>query len=141
MGGKLTPKQEAWIECRAIGMNQSDAYREAYDAEGMTPKQIWEEASKLASSPKVSQRLFELQEEARERTLVSVASITEELDEARDLAKKLDQPAAMTGAVMGKAKVNGLLVDRVGDPNGKPIQMPTEIILRAVPAGNDNSTD
>ena len=113
MTAKLTPKQEAFTVGIAAGLSQSDAYREAYDAENMTPKQIWEEASKLAASPKVAQRLFLLHEKATERTLVTIESITRELEEARVMADALRNPAAMTGASMGKAKVNGLLVDRV----------------------------
>ena len=110
---KLTPKREAWIECRSNGMNQSDAYRSAYDAENMTPKQVWEESSKLAADPKVAQRLFEIHEAAAERSVVNIESITAELNTAKDLAENLDQPSAMTAAIMGKAKVNGLLVDKV----------------------------
>lgn len=113
MGDKLTPKQAGFIDSIASGMTQSDAYRENYSAEKMTAKQIWEEASKLAASPKVAQRLFKLQEMATERTLVTIASVTAELDQARDLADSLKNPAAMTGAIMGKAKVNGLLIDKV----------------------------
>ena len=110
---KLTAKQEAFTAGIAAGLTQSDAYREAYDAENMTPKQIWEESSKLAADPKVSQRLFELHELATERTLVTIESVTRELEEARVMADALKNPAAMTGASMGKAKVNGLLIDRV----------------------------
>lgn len=109
----LTPKQEAFTANIAAGMTQSDAYRNAYDAENMTPKQIWEEASKLAANPKVARRLFLLHEKATERTLVTIESISRELDEARDMARVLKNASAFTGAVMGKAKVNGLLVEKV----------------------------
>ncbi len=52
----LTAKQEKFATLLAFGnLSQSDAYRQAYDAEGMTDKQVHEEASKLASSPKVRQ--------------------------------------------------------------------------------------
>ena len=60
MTNKLTSQQEAFCNCVADGMNQSDAYRASYKAGGMTNKQINEEASKLASHPKVSQRLKEV---------------------------------------------------------------------------------
>jgi len=113
MAGKLTPKQEAFADGIAAGLSQSDAYRAAYDAENMKPKQIWEEASKLAANPKVSQRLFVLHEKAQERTLVTIESISRELDEAREMAREAKNSAAFTGAVMGKAKVNGLLIDKV----------------------------
>ena len=79
----------------------------------MKPKQIWEEASKLASRPKVSQRLFELHEAAQERTLVTVESITKELNESRALAIEQDNAAEMTKASMAKAKIHGLDVHKV----------------------------
>ena len=40
------------------------------------------------------------------------SSLTTELDEARKVAKETLNPAAMTGATMGKAKLHGLLVDK-----------------------------
>ena len=78
----------------------------------MTPKQIWEEASKLSATPKVSQRLFLIQAALLERTLVTVESITKELEDARKLAAEERQSSAMTGASMGKAKLHGLLIER-----------------------------
>ena len=112
-GDKLTPKQEAWALLVGSGTSYSAAYREAYDAEGMAQKTIWEEASRLACDPKVAARVMKLQEAAQERTLVTVESISKELNEARDMAAASNNSAAFTSAVMGKAKVNGLLVDRV----------------------------
>lgn len=109
---KLTPKQEAFVKCISQGMTQSDAYRSAYDAEKMADKSIWEKASVLAANGKVAARLFLLQEAAFESNLVSIESITVELEEARQLAKKTKQSNAMTSASMGKAKVNGLLIEK-----------------------------
>ena len=112
-GMDLTPKQQGFVDGIAKGDTQSDAYRAAYNTKNMTDKQIWEEASKLAASPKVSQRLFLLREKAAERNLVTIESLTKELEEARNMADALKNPAAMTGAIMGKAKLNGLLVEKV----------------------------
>lgn len=114
MTDKLTPKQEAfalkYVECS----NASEAYRTAYDVgENTTPESIWVNACKTLANDKVAQRVVELQEEAKERAFVTIRSITEELEEARIMALKNEQSAAMTQATMGKAKVNGLLVDRV----------------------------
>jgi len=119
----LTEKQEkacqAYIEC---GGNQSEAYRRAYDAENMAAKTVWEQASVLFANRKVAERVIELQETHRERHNVTVDSLTKELEEARELAKETAQPAAMTGATMGKAKIHGLSVDKkeVSGPDGKP---------------------
>jgi hypothetical protein len=123
----LTPKMQGFVDGRAEGMTQSDAYRAAYNTKNMTPKQIWEEASKLAALPKVAQRLFELQEASAERTLVTMESITAELEEARVLGKKTEQSSAMTAASMGKAKVNGLLVDKVDTKGEVKIVMAKDV--------------
>ena len=110
---KLTQKQEAacqaYIEC---GGNQSEAYRQAYNAENMTPETIWKEASILFNIPHVTVRVIELQATHVLRHNVTVDTLTNELDEARDLAKDTSQPAAMTGAIMGKAKIHGLVTDK-----------------------------
>lgn len=120
----LTPKQEAFARAYVETGNASEAYRRSYDAENMKPESIWVKASELLSNGNVAVRVFELQAEARERTLVTVESITKELDALRADAHAAAQYAPAITAVMGKAKVNGLLVDKQlqqGDPNN-PIQ-------------------
>lgn len=111
---KLTDKQEAfclaYLECN----NQSEAYRQAYDVgENTKAAGIHVDACKLMGSPNVALRVFELQQIAQERTLVTVESLTKELEEAREMAIKTNQPAAMTGASMGKAKLHGLDVQKI----------------------------
>lgn len=113
MADGLTQKQEAfclkYMECS----NQSEAYRHAYDVgENTKPETVWVKACELMSVGKVSARVFELQQKAAERTLVTVESLTVELDENRTKANDLDQVAAMNGATMGKAKLHGLGVEK-----------------------------
>ncbi len=111
--GKLTDKQEA--ACQAyieLNGHKSNAYREAYDCENMSDPVINVEACRLFKNPNIAIRVLELQEEHRERHNVTVDTITTELDEARDLAKEEKQPSAMTGAIMGKAKIHGLVADK-----------------------------
>lgn len=114
MTDKLTPKQEAfclkYVECG----NQSEAYRHAYDVgENTKPQTTWVKACELMAVGKVSDRVYALQQLAQERTLVTVESITRELEEARQKAIETEQAASMTAASMGKAKVNGLLIEKV----------------------------
>ena len=113
MSDILTQKQEAacqaYIELKG---HKSDSYREAYDCTNMSDVSVNVEASRLFKLPHIALRILELQEEHRERHNVTVDTITVELDEARDLAKTTKQPAAMTGAVMGKAKIHGLVTDK-----------------------------
>ncbi len=109
----LTEKQEAacqaYLECDG---NQSEAYRRAYDAENMKPAVIWSEASILFSNPIVAKRVLILQEGHAKRHNVTIDTLTVELNEAKDLAKDTEQPSAMTGAIMGKAKIHGFITDK-----------------------------
>ena len=130
---KLTAKQEAFavkfFECG----NASEAYRHAYNVGKTTkPETIWSKASELLAIGKVSARVSELQIEARERAMVTVESITAELEEARQLAMLDEKGAsAAVAASMGKAKVNGLIVDKK-DHSSTDGSMTPKIITRVV---------
>ena len=127
MGDKLTPKQDAfsrkYIECS----NASEAYRHAYNAEKMCDEAIWVEACRVLAGPKVSLRVYELQQLAQERTLVTVESITKELEQARLMGEQTEQSSAMTAASMGKAKVNGLLMDKVDHSGDLKIVLASDV--------------
>lgn len=73
--GELTAKQEGFVIDHIVnGMTKSDAYRKNYNTENMTSKQVNEEGCKLSSSPKVAQRIAQLQEETKKRLEVTVDS-------------------------------------------------------------------
>lgn len=111
----LTPKQEAfclrYIECG----NASEAYRHAYDASCMKPESVHRKAKELLDNGKIAARLDELRAEHAKRHSVTVESLLRELEEARvaALAAETVQASAATAATMGKAKLAGLLTDRV----------------------------
>jgi len=113
MADKLTPKQEAFALAYVETGNASEAYRRSYDAENMQQEGIWVAACRVLANAKVSLKVAELQMAAQERTLVTIESITRELEVARYLAETEKQSSAMTAAIMGKAKVNGLLIDKI----------------------------
>lgn len=112
----LTPKQEAF--CFAYienGGNASEAYRTAYDAKRMKPDGIHVNASKLLSSTNVALRIKELREASQKRHEMTVDDIVRELEEAREIAKTMQIPnaGAMVSASLGKAKVLGLIKEKV----------------------------
>ncbi len=108
----LTPKQEAFARKYVELGNASEAYRQSYDADNSSPETVKVEASRLLDNPNVALTVIKLQEEARERTLVTVESLTRELDEDRELARAEKQTSAAISAVMGKAKLHGLVTDK-----------------------------
>ena len=67
----LTAKQEAFCQGIADGLGQADAYRAAYDAEGMKDNTIYPLASKLMKNSKITARIAELKSQVQEKQLWS----------------------------------------------------------------------
>lgn len=109
----LTAKQEKFAQVYVETSNASEAYRQSYNVKPDTkPESVWQAASTILADIKVSSRVLELQEEHRKRHNVTVDTLTAELDEDRKLARKVEQPSAAISAVMGKAKLHGLITDK-----------------------------
>lgn len=58
---KLTYKQDKFARLVGTGISQSEAYRSAYDAEGMSDKTISEAASRLANDSTIAARITAIQ--------------------------------------------------------------------------------
>lgn len=70
-----TPRQEAFCQAMAReGLNQSDAYRKAYDTEGMQDGTIWTEAWKTRNLPHVAQRIEQIVSEIKAEDSASRAT-------------------------------------------------------------------
>lgn len=67
----LTAKQEKFALNIFNGMNQAEAYRDAYPNNKMTDKTVWESASKLVKNPKVTARIDELRAEAAKGSILT----------------------------------------------------------------------
>ena len=112
MERKLTIKQEKFCHEYIITGNASEAYRRAYNAEGMKPETVNRKAKVEIDKDKIRARLVALQESAQERTMVTVEKITAELEAVRIAAMDNSNLAAAVSAIMGKAKLHGFLVDK-----------------------------
>lgn len=64
----MTPKQEKFAQLYVEIGNASEAYRQAYNSKAK-PDSVYVNASKLLSTPKVSLRVRELQDEMEEKSL------------------------------------------------------------------------
>jgi len=108
---ELTAKQEAFCLGYVETGNASEAYRRAYEVGADTkPESVWTNASKLLADAKVKQRVADLQIMARDIALVSVGTLTKELEDARSHAMADPKgAAAAVSAIMGKAKLHRLL--------------------------------
>ena len=111
----LTVKQEAFCLAYMETGNASEAYRQAYDAENMIPESIHVASCRLLDNANVTLRVEELKEEAKQRNAITVDDLIKELEEARDAALKANSPqsAAAVAATMGKAKLLGMLTDKL----------------------------
>ncbi|MDH7548255.1 terminase small subunit [Stenotrophomonas geniculata] len=104
----LTPKQESFCQRYLETGNASEAYRLCYSAEKAKPETVNRSAKELLDNPKIAARLSELRAEALVDHSVTIASLLKELEQARLVAMKKRQGAAMVQATMGKAKLAGL---------------------------------
>lgn len=108
MAGPLkNERHERMAQELAKGLPQFEAYR---NAGFRGPKST---ASEIAAREDVRARVAEILERAAVKAEITVADIARQLDEDRDLAHKVEQPGAAVSASMGKAKLLGLIVDKV----------------------------
>ena len=108
---KLTLKQEKFCnELLATG-SQAAAYRNSYRTESMKPGTIHTAALELMRNPTITRRLNELRDATAKRNEVTVDSLMNELEDARQLAIETKSSSAMTAATLGKARLLGL--DRI----------------------------
>ena len=111
----LTSKQESFAQAVADGLTQSDAYRQAYDAENMKAEAIWVKASELAANGNVTVRIQELREQvaanvAEQRTWTRLQLLNEATVNVNG-AREDRQWSASNGALQLIGKLTGFLVD------------------------------
>jgi|JRYE01.1.fsa_nt_gb phage terminase small subunit len=126
----LTPKQEAFAKAYVETGNGSEAYRRAYDVENMKPSTVNRKAVELLENGKITARLDQLQQRAQKRHDITIDTLTEMLKADRELARELEQSSAAVSAVMGLAKIHGLILDKAqisGDENN-PIVTRVELV-------------
>lgn len=101
---RLTDKQEHFAQIVAKGgTTLTEAYRQAYNAQNIKPKALWERSSILRSSPKVSTRIAELQAQTERDNAVTRDEIVSVLRSAIDRASKSDNDAAAAAAMANAA--------------------------------------
>ena len=111
----LTEKQEAFARHLSEGLTNSEAYRLAYQAEGMAANTVHSEACKQAQHPKVSQRVSEILAEKRAKHNVLTEKQTDRVWRGVWRLAEGDgvPPAVQQSALALAAKMAGMLTDRV----------------------------
>jgi Terminase small subunit len=100
------PKHEAFVHHY---LKCGDA-TEAFELTGYTRDSA--NAHRLLKRPKVQERLRELQDEIAAKVPLTIEGLIAECEEIRVAAKDKNQFAAAMKAVLGKAQLGGLLVER-----------------------------
>lgn len=109
----LTPKQEQFVKNIVLeGMNYSDAYRSAYNAQKMSDKTITEKASRLKDQDNIRARIEELRAEIDSPKIMSATRRAERLtefatdDDPNVAMKAIDLLNKMTGEYVQKVEAN-----------------------------------
>lgn len=109
----LTSFQEQFCLAYIQSGNASEAYRAvSLKSRAWKDEVVWVAAHRMMNVSKVGIRIAELQETIARRAMVTAESLADELDHAIALAVREGQAGAYVAAVMGKAKLYGLLVDK-----------------------------
>jgi hypothetical protein len=107
------PKHETFVQLLLQGETAIDAH------ERVGYRRSDANSSRLKSHPRVAARLAELQSEIAEKTVTTVEGLIAELEQARVQASSLNQLSAATAAILGKAKISGLMAPQkleIGGP-------------------------
>jgi len=118
LGMSLTHKQETFARAVAAGMNHSEAYREAYNAENMGSPTIASNAYKLVQEhTEVAMRIAELksidQYQVTKKRAWTVDRLVDESEANMAGAREDHQWSAANGAVSTIGKALGILTDKV----------------------------
>jgi phage terminase small subunit len=105
------PLKNARHERFAQELAKGRTHGEAYAAAGY--RRDDKNAARLTKNDGVAARLAELKARAAEKAVVTAADIALQLDEDREFARTVKQASAAVSASLGKAKVLGLLTDKV----------------------------
>lgn len=110
----VTALQEVFAQAVASGMNQSDAYRAAYNVRPSTkPETVNQSASRIMSDPNVAARVAELRKPVVEAAQITLASHLERLRNLSETAEEAGQMSAAINAEIARGKASGLYVDKV----------------------------
>ena len=114
MADYLTDKQEGFcLEFIKNGGNATGAYRLNYATTTMREETVWVSACKLLALPKVAQRIGALKAGAAAKAAVTIDSLNADLHRVMGGAEECGQYGAAVSAIMGKAKLNGLVEKKV----------------------------
>lgn len=118
-------RHEGFARAVARGEPASRAYSSIYHVTGNNAEAA---GSRLLRNVKVANRIAELKGAAAKKTVKTVESLVADLDEAIELARRTNNPSGMTAAILGQAKLLGLMAPQQLEILHKPAPLPTRIL-------------
>lgn len=110
----LTPKKEAFAQAIVSGMNQSDAYRSAFNVGVNTkPETVNQSASRVMADPNVYARIALLREPVVRAAQITLESHLDDLMKLRNMAAKEKQYGAAISAEVARGKASGIITDKL----------------------------
>lgn len=106
-GRSLTAKQEKFCQLVVEGVNNGEAYREAYDSVGMKPATINREATRLMNNPIIATRIKQLRAPIVDTVAKTVEGQVQRIDELIEQAIATDQ----VGAALKGLELQSKLLD------------------------------
>lgn len=124
----LTPKQEAFCIAYLKTGNASEAYRQAYDAGGMTAASVNRKAKEVLDNVKITARLAELRKPAADKAKITLESHLDDLRMLRNAAVKDKKWDAAVKAEVARGRAAGIYIERheVTGKGGGPMESKVE---------------
>lgn len=109
----VTSQQEKFAQSVASGMNQSDAYRSAYNVRPQTkPESVNQNASRIMADVNVSSRVEELRLPIVLAAQMTLETHLKDLQNLRNMASDAAQYSAAISAEVARGKASGLYVEK-----------------------------
>jgi len=109
-GGTLTPLQQAFVQAYAVGDKNAT---QAAIAAGYSPRTARVQVYDLLRNPGVKAELDRIRERITKKTVYDATAAFNEAGEALEIARKSNNSHAFTKAVELRAKLHGLLTDKL----------------------------
>jgi hypothetical protein len=106
MPALTNPRHEKFAQELAVAKSATEAYQQA------GYKSNYGNSIRLKRNERVVTRVSELQSRGATHAEVTIGSLVAELEDARQLAITQKQASAAVAAIMGKAKITGLITDK-----------------------------
>jgi len=109
----LTEKQERFCNFYIEKGSPSEAYRLAYDADGMSDSSVAVEASRLLADPNIALKIEDIRKPVREKAQITLEAHLDDLKRLRDASEQDGKFSAAISAEISRGKASGLYVDKV----------------------------